>query len=261
MEYLGSTLEAIAAEKAGIFKPGVPAVIGEPDPHIRAVLSEHALRAGACSVRVVAEETEVTNLRVGPAGTSFSLDALGERATVITPLIGRHQASNFAFTLALLDAAGPPFRTSLSEATDAVGQLRLPGRFQREGKIIYDVAHNADGARTLAASLASVDAERPVVAVLCVLGDKDWRGMMDALSAVVDGFILTDAPTAPRSRAWSLGEAGRYAQERGYRVTLQPSFDGALRLALAESGTVLITGSFHTVGDAMAALAATPAPG
>ena len=83
----------------------------------------------------------------------------------------------------------------------------LPGRFQCTGPWIFDVAHNADGARTLAASMKSVGHDSPVVALLCVLGDKDWRAMMDALSGSVDHFVLTDAPTAPRSRAWSLTQA------------------------------------------------------
>jgi dihydrofolate synthase/folylpolyglutamate synthase len=261
MEYLGDTLEAIAREKAGIFKKDVPAVIGEPDPHIRTLLAEHARAVGASDVRIVAEESEVRDLEVLPRGTQFTLDALKDSQRINTPLVGRHQAANFAFTVTLLDAAGAPFATPLKDAARSVANVSLPGRFQRDGKIIFDVAHNADGARTLAASLASVAAPGPVVAVLCVLGDKDWRGMMDALAAEVDVYVLTDAPTAPKSRAWSLTEAAAYAEQRGYAARVEPDFGLALDVALATGETVLITGSFHTAGDAMARLAVSPLTG
>jgi dihydrofolate synthase/folylpolyglutamate synthase len=261
MEYLGPTLEAIASEKAGIFKAGAPAVIGEPDPVIREQLAAAARRAGASSVRIVAEEMVAGDVELTARGTRFTLRALGDEQVIETPLVGRHQAANFAFTLALLDAAGDPFRVSLAESAANVHAVRLPGRFQRVGKWIFDVAHNPDGARTVAGSLAAVEKEHPVVAVLCVLSDKDWRAMMDALAPVVDEFILTNAPTAPESRAWSIGDVAAYAKERGYFVTPTDNFDEALARADARGGTVLVTGSFHTVGDAMARLQVSPLTG
>ena len=261
MEYLGPTLRAIAGEKAGIFKPGAPAVIGEPEPEVRGWLAAEAHRLGATPVRVVADEMQVAGIEVSGHGTRFHLRALGDESMVETPLIGRHQAANFAFTLALLDAAGDPFRVSLRDAVATVAGVRLPGRFQRVGKWIFDVAHNADGVRTVAESLDSVEHERPVVALLCVLVDKDWRAMMDALSTVVDRFVLTNAPTAPASRAWSLAEALAYATERGYRAVAITDFDAAVQRADADGATVLATGSFHTVGDAMARLQVSPLTG
>ena len=258
MEYLGSTLEAISGEKAGIFKAGRPAVIGEPDPAVRGWLARDAHAAGATSVRVACEEMTISGLSVSVHGTRFRLAALGGDQVVQTPLIGRHQASNFAFTLALLDAAGAPFAVSLRDAAQAVSAVWLPGRFQCTGPWIFDVAHNADGARTLAASMKSVGHDSPVVALLCVLGDKDWRAMMDALSGSVDRFVLTDAPTAPRSRAWSLTQALDYATMQGYVASAVPDFGEALQMAESLGATVLVTGSFHTVGDAMARLQVSP---
>jgi dihydrofolate synthase/folylpolyglutamate synthase len=261
MEYLGPTLEAIAGEKAGIFKRGIPAVIGEQDAEIRGWLARDAQRAGASVVRIAPEEMQVSDLEVFARGTRFRLRALGDERVIETPLVGRHQAANFAFTLALLDAAGDPFRVSLAEAAESVASVRLPGRFQRVGRWIFDVAHNADGVRTLAASLAEVAIEHPMVALLCVLGDKDWRGMMDSIAPAVDHFILTDAPTAPPSRAWSLADALAYAREKGYRADAIADFDDALHRAGSEGSTVLVTGSFHTVGDAMARLQVSPLTG
>ncbi|MGH9420539.1 MAG: glutamate ligase domain-containing protein, partial [Thermoanaerobaculia bacterium] len=125
----------------------------------------------------------------------------------------------------------------------------------------FDVAHNADGARTLASSLRQVELDRPVVALLCVLGDKDWRSMIDSLALAVDRFVLTNAPSAPASRAWSLTEARAHAESRGYEVQVIPSFDEALARVGKAGGVVLVTGSFHTVGDAMARLQVSPSIG
>jgi dihydrofolate synthase/folylpolyglutamate synthase len=261
VEYLGSTLEKIAGEKAGIFKAAVPAVIGEPDPEVRAWLARDARAAGASPVRLVVEESEATLFSLSGDGTRFRMRALGDERTVETPLIGRHQADNFAFTLALLDAAGGPFAVPLIEAAMSVRSVRLPGRFQRVGNWIFDVAHNPDGARTLAESIGAIADEQPVVVLLCVLADKDWRAMIDALAPVAARFVLTNAPTAPASRAWSLKEAAAYATSRGYSVKAEPDFDHALMFAETDGATVLVTGSFHTVGDAMMRLQVSPLTG
>ena len=261
MEYLGDTLEAIAAEKAGIFKKGVPAVVGETDPCVREVLAGHARAAGAQTIRIVSDEASISERRLGVQGTRFRLRALGDERVVETPLIGAHQADNFAFTLILLDAAGDSFRVPLSEAVASAAGIRLPGRFQRTGRWIFDVAHNPDGVRTLASSLALVAHDEPVVAVMCVLGDKDWRAMLDILAPMVTRFILTDAPTAPPSRAWRLAEAVEYARGREYVVHGEPDFGAALTRAQRDAGTIVVTGSFHTVGDAMARLQVSPLTG
>ena len=257
-EYLGATLEEIAAEKAGIFKPGVPAVVGERDPSVRALLAELARGAKAAPVRVVADETEVAVARVSAEGTEFTLSgALGARR-LRTPLAGEHQAANAALALTMLDAAGPGYALPADEAAQALRRVRLPGRFHRAGRFIFDVAHNPDGARVLAATLCAVGPERPVLALLSVLGDKDWRGIMAALAGAVHAFLLTTAPTAPASRAWRLDEALAHAQASGWRAEAEADFDRALARAEAWPGTVLVTGSFHTAGDAMARLQINP---
>ena len=256
MEYLGHTLEAIALEKAGIFKPGRPAVIGEPDAAICHVLSARATELGATPF-LVRDHVKVDDIVVTAAGTSVTLEMTGERHRLHTPLAGRHQAHNLAFTLALLKAAGPMYRFSLKQAAPLLSGVTLPGRFQRADKYIFDVAHNADGVRVLAETLAAVRPARPLTAVFCALKDKEWRDMLSALRPVVDSFVLTDAPTAPESRAWNLGEAGDYVRQLGANVETVASFDDALRQAEGAS-TVLVTGSFHTVGDAMARLQVSP---
>jgi dihydrofolate synthase/folylpolyglutamate synthase len=257
-EYLGTTLDEIAFEKAGIFKPGIPAVIGEPDERIRALLGDHASRAGAASIRIAAEEVRLARIDVDGLGTTCEIAWRGEHAVLRTPLAGLHQAANLAFALVMLDAAGPPFGVSLEHAARHLGGVHIPGRFQRVGRFIFDVAHNPAGASVLARTIRSVAPPEPITAVLCVLRDKDWREMMRTLDAVASRFILTMAPTAPASRAWDLDEVLAYAREIGAEAEAIPEFEDALARARAGEGTVLVTGSFHTVGDAMTLLQVSP---
>jgi dihydrofolate synthase/folylpolyglutamate synthase len=253
-EYLGTTREQIAFEKAGIFKPGRPALIGEPDAEIRELLARHARTAGATPIRSVAEDAPVSDIVVEPTGgTSFTMG--GQRFH--TGLAGAHQASNTALALLMLEAAGgvPP------KAADVLPTVTLPGRFQRVGRYIFDVAHNPDGATVLARTLQAVAPPRPVVAVVAVLADKDWRGILTALSASVDHFVLTSAPTAPESRAWRPEDAVTFAREQKWSADLEHDFARALARGESAGGTVLVTGSFHTVGDAMTNLQVSPLAG
>ena len=91
-EWLGTTREAIAPEKAGIYKPGRAAVVGEPDEGIRALLASEARRRGAAPVRIVAEEGVAEDIAVAGDGTRFTWVRGGARLAVHTGLAGRHQA-------------------------------------------------------------------------------------------------------------------------------------------------------------------------
>ena len=256
MEYLGDSLEKIAAEKGGIFKRGRPAVIGERIGRLRHVLEGCAKAAGATPV-IVADLIDVRSVDVSTRGTSATLAMGTELRRLHTPLTGRHQADNLAFTLALLDAAGPRYRFTLEQAEAPLRDVKLPGRFQRVGKHIFDVAHNADGAAVLAETLFDVRPPRPIAAVFCALKDKDWREMLFSLSDAIDRFVFTNAPTAPASRAWNLEEVAQEAALHPTPFEVEPDFDRALERA-STAATVVVTGSFHTVGDAMARLQVSP---
>ena len=192
---------------------------------------------------------------VTPYGTEFTRGGASWR----TPLLGAHQAANATVALAALDLLPPALRPNASEMNKGLAEVHLAGRFQRWGRFIFDVAHNPDGARTLARTLAAVEPPRPVVALLSVLADKDWRGIMSELGPVVDRFVLTHAPTAPASRTWSIPEPLAFAREHGWAAEVSRDFGRALELAAGGGGTVLVTGSFHTVGDAMQRLEVNPA--
>lgn len=256
-DYLGGTREEIAFEKAGIFKVGVPAVIGDPDADIRALLAKHARARGADPVLVVYDRQMLSGISVTSAGTSFSLGGQLLR----TPLLGAHQAANAAVAIEMLRQLPTAWIPTSDEISLGLSRVSLPGRFQRWGKYIFDVAHNPDAAAVLAAAMAAVEPPRPVVAVFSVLADKDWRSIMDTLAPVVDRFILTNAPTSPPSRTWNIPDPMGYALSRGWHAEVLRDFDRALHRGAEWGATVLITGSFHTVGDAMSRLEVSPTGG
>jgi dihydrofolate synthase/folylpolyglutamate synthase len=228
-EYLGPTLEHVAREKAGIAKSGVPFVIGEPDPAIAALLETTARDAAALPIRV------------GPTVTYAGRLALR----------GPHQRRNAAVAEAALAALPAPWRPSADAVARGFARARLPGRCDRHGRWLFDVAHNPDGVRVLLAALAADPPRRPLHALVCVLGDKDWKAMLGELRRRVDVLWLTDAPSAPAARAWDLAAVGRFM---GPDAHVEPDFGRALAGVVEGAGTALVCGSFHTVGDAMARL-------
>jgi dihydrofolate synthase/folylpolyglutamate synthase len=274
-EFLGTTREEIAREKAGIFKPGIAAVIGEPDRSIATELAGCASAARATPIIVVRDAFSIAEVGVSASGTVFDLRSTDGRrgsdggwvpprrelSRLVMPLVGRYQASNATTAIAMVDAAGPEFALAGEQLREALRQVRIPGRFHRVGKVIFDVAHNPDGAEVLAETVRAVAPARPVIALVTVLGDKDWRGIISALRPVVDRIILSTAPTAPASRRWDLQSVDR--ELRGTRSPIETiaDFDAALERALSLGETVVITGSFHTVGDAMARLQVDPLAG
>jgi dihydrofolate synthase/folylpolyglutamate synthase len=217
-------------------------------------LAERAVLAGASLVRCVDHEMRFDDVRVDDQGTTCTIEWKGERQTLRTPLAGRHQTANLGFSLLMLDAAGPPLATSLAAAAPWLASVRIAGRFQHRGQFIFDVAHNPAGIDVLVQTIAAVAPPQPIAVVLCVLRDKDWRGMIRRLSPVASRFVLTNAPTAPASRAWDLDDALAFARSAGLAADAVPSLARALDHAKAIASTVVVTGSFHTVGDAMALL-------
>lgn len=257
-EYLGSTLSAIAVEKAGIFKRGAVAVIGETDPHVQAVLRAQAARVGASAIEVIGETFSVRDISVDSLGTTFTHEFGSTSERLRTALTGVFQAGNAAVALAMLRCSGGVWAEAAQHPARALAAVQLAGRFHRVGPYIFDVAHNPDAVQTVAANLRNLSPAEPVVAVVSVLRDKDWRGMLQALAGVTQHIVLTNAPTAPESRAWDGEEALAWANAHGLNVSLERDFDCALASARQLGATVLVTGSFHTAGDAMERLQVDP---
>jgi dihydrofolate synthase/folylpolyglutamate synthase len=258
-EWLGDSIDAIAGEKGGIFKERRPAVIGERDPAIGALLSRIAAAREADPIVMATDRGEISAVETTAEGTSFRIDS-AQPLVVRTPLLGAHQAGNAVTALAALDAAGLAAWPE-GGGVLAIPNVALPGRFQRVGRWIFDVAHNPSGAEVLVETLLAVSPRRPLVALLGVLGDKDWRGIMRVLARVVDAVVVTRPPSAPDSRVWDVDEARAFARTLAWRVVAERNFDTALSRADELGSTTLITGSFHTVGDAMVRLQVNPLAG
>ncbi|HLB55173.1 MAG TPA: Mur ligase family protein [Gemmatimonadales bacterium] len=241
-KYLGETLAEIAREKAGIAKPGVPFVVGETRPEIVAVLEAEADRADG------ADKAEV---RVVPPGWLYD----GPLA-----LRGAHQRRNAAIAEAVLEALPSRYRPGRAAIREAFGSVTLPGRLDRRGKWLFDVAHNPDGMAALCAAVEEGDVapKRPIHALVSILGDKAWPEMLVRLDRVVDRGILTVAPSAEGGRRWDpdwLRQWLRDPHRPPAHATWQliPDFREALGRVQEGAATVLVTGSFHTVGDVMEA--------
>ncbi len=253
-EYLGDTPEAIAAEKAGILKPGVPAVAGPMGERPLAVVEATARAVGA-PLRVLGRDPVVESISADRGGTTFVYrsEALPDGHAFRTPLVGAHQAVNAGLAVAAVESSGA--RPVPDRIAAALADLRWPGRFdvrtRTDGTWVFDVAHNPAGARQLAATLAQVTLPRPRVCVVGILGDKPWREMLDPVLSGTSAAVFTVPPSAPPSRRWDPHEAR--AAVPGHRVEVEPEFPAALRRAreLAGDGTVVVTGSSHTVGDAL----------
>jgi len=213
---------------------------------------------GAHPIVVVDEEYEIGNVEVSSRGTAFTLDDDGDPRPITTPLIGAYQARNTTVAIATVAALGEEFLPAPSEISRALSGVFLPGRFQRHGKIIFDVAHNPAGARAIAENMRALNPPHPRTALLAVLADKDWQGIIRELGPVVDRFLLTNAPSAPPERRWDPAAARGFAKSEGFDADLEPDLDAALARGEESSETLIVTGSFHTVGDAMSRLQVSP---
>ena len=257
-DYLGSTLNEIALEKAGIVKSGVPLLTAEPDARIRSVLSATCDSLSASFIHVPSEPGSMS-VDVREHHTAFDVSTVAwGRLRLQTPLPGEHQAVNGALAVALLERMPPHFRPDRTALVQGIVRVNWPGRVQvehLEGRTwVFDIAHNTAGAAALASVLGRLQLRRPIVALTAVLGDKDWREMLPPLFARADHAVLTQAPSAPLARRWDPHAA---VTETGSGIAeIRTDFDDALHRAreLAGSGTIVVTGSAHTVGDALRAL-------
>jgi dihydrofolate synthase/folylpolyglutamate synthase len=251
MDWLGPDVEAIAREKAGIFRGGRPAICGMADPP--SSLVEVAAGQGA-RLSVAGRDFRGEQRRDGR--WDFH-DAHGSLAGLPAPALeGVAQVGNAATALAALrqlDARLPLSRAAIEAGLRSV---RLAGRFQRipgEGGVewVLDVAHNADAAAVLAASLERQPARGRTIAVCGMLADKDVVAVVAALRDRVDHWI---AATTDGPRGLEDAELAAMAAGAGVTMARGGAVRDAMRVAAARAAPgdrILVFGSFHTVGPAL----------
>jgi dihydrofolate synthase/folylpolyglutamate synthase len=240
MDRLGSTLGAIASEKAGILKTGVPAFTTETRAAAIAAIRRKARDVRAPLVRVAA-----SGVRSGER-TSFAWE--GRRYSVPAP--GAFQAENAALALSLARRALVQFDPA--KAARGLAAARVPGRLEvvrRRPLWIVDVAHNPFAARAAAGALRAFPARRTI----CVFGasrDKDWKAMIAALAPAVDFWICTQSNNP---RAAEAGELLR-AVKTGVSAPGVACAAELASLLARPADRVLVTGSFYVAGEALFSL-------
>ncbi|MBI5137048.1 MAG: bifunctional folylpolyglutamate synthase/dihydrofolate synthase [Nitrospirae bacterium] len=250
--YLGTTVDQVAREKAGIIKPGVPVVTGARGVAL-AVIRERARELGA-PLYVLGRDFGTTRAH------RFSYHGIRTNYHGLTlGMVGAHQRGNAALALAALElffprgvaAAEPVVAKALAGATWA-GRLE---RVVEHPPVVLDCAHNPAGAEVLGRHLAGHPHPGPLWLVLGVLADKDLDGIVAPLAPHAAHVILT----APASdRAGQPAEQARVVARRHGEVRAVPGVAAAVERAMAEArdagGWVCVAGSVYTVGEARAHL-------
>ncbi|MGA1079328.1 MAG: bifunctional tetrahydrofolate synthase/dihydrofolate synthase [Steroidobacteraceae bacterium] len=249
-EWLGSSVEAIGREKAGIFREGRPAVFGSRDMP-RSILA-CATQVGARLARLGVDYDYVE----GPEDWTFVGPGCRREGLPVPALAGPVQLANAACALAALAAAEPRVLVSDDAVRAGLLAVELPGRFQvihRKGcQWILDVAHNPAAARVLADNLAGSPVRGRTFAVMGLLQDKDAGGVLEALRKVVDVWILCGLPgERGRSAAALSAIASDLGLEHVEVAHLHEGLTTAGTLAI-EGDRVVVAGSFHVVGPALA---------
>jgi dihydrofolate synthase/folylpolyglutamate synthase len=266
--YLGHDLESIAGEKAGIIKPGATAVLADQPLAAAEQLVRHAVEFEATVARE-GVEFGVVSREIAVGGQQVELQGLSRRyPEVFIPLHGEHQAHNAATALAAVEAflgAGPGgISLDLESVQEAFSRVTSPGRLEvvrRSPTIVVDAAHNPAGAQVIAEAIDETFRFQRLVGVVSVMGDKDVRGILEALEVVMDEIVVTENDS---QRAMPAAELAGVAEGvfGADRVHVQADLPAALEeaITLAESGDditragVLVAGSVVTAGNARALL-------
>jgi dihydrofolate synthase/folylpolyglutamate synthase len=250
---LGSTVEQVAREKAGIIKAGATALVQDPNPDALPSIEARAELVGA-SLLLNGRDFRLVDHRPAVGGQQIAVAGVrGVYGDLLVPLHGAHQALN---ALSAMVAAEVFMGQQLDEDTlrEALAGATSPGRVEvasRHPLVVLDGAHNPDAARALAEALPEAFVWRHLHLVIAVLEPKDVAGIVTALAPRTTRAYAA-ANSNPRSRsAADLAQACRAA--RIGEVEEHPSVGAALeaaRAAAAEDDLILVTGSLYTVADA-----------
>lgn len=260
---LGSTREAIAREKAGIFRRGRPALVSAADAGALAELRAAAAAAGA-EFHDAAREISVRRVSTDLDGTDFDIATPGLEARLRTPLAGRHQAWNAALALRGAELLAPELPgVSAETAARALAAVRWPGRLERLAlpggrAVLLDGCHNPDGAESLARFLDDAGLAGRCPLVFGAMADKDVEGIAAALfPRMAEVILVAAAPPRGASPEELLVRTGAFAR----KARTAPDARAALERLAGEPGgegrpPIIVAGSLYLVGEARAVLVA-----
>jgi dihydrofolate synthase/folylpolyglutamate synthase len=262
-EFLGDTLEKIAAEKAGIFKRGVPAIVAAQSRDVLAVLERQAARLHA-PLKIAGEDWTATEER----GRLVYQDETGLLDLPAPKLYGRHQFENAGLAIAALRAI-PRFKISPAAFEAGLVKADWPARLHRlgQGRLVelvpagselwLDGGHNPDGGRAIAAALADLEerVSRPLVLIVGMLASKDCEGFLRNFTGLARRLIAVPVPRAEKGlSAEAVADAARaIGLAATSRDNLDEALDAARKLDLDPPPRILITGSLYLAGEVLRA--------
>lgn len=246
-EFLGDTVEKIAATKAGILKPGCEAVLYPNAPGVKAVIREKCAALGV--PLTVADPDAIETLSRDLDGQRLRRGGL----ELWLPLLGDHQRYNTAVVLAVVEVLRRRgWRISDRNVQDGIAAVSWPGRFELLGRdplFVLDGGHNPQCMEALLASAETYLAGRPLTVITGVLADKDYAGMYDRTAALADRYF-TVTPSNPRAlsaedlAAW----LSRYAKPAEPCASAAEAVNRALS-ATPRDGAVLAYGSLYLAAE------------
>jgi dihydrofolate synthase / folylpolyglutamate synthase len=262
-QYLGASLEEIAAEKAGIIRSGVPVLLGPLPQAADQVTQEKALQAGAPLVRL----QEYAQVSYGSRVDGFQRFGLKtpsrSYADLGAPLRGPQQVLSSSLAVVSAELLQSQWGSiSPAQIQDGVRQTRWPGRIQvvrERPRLILDGAHNPDAAENLAAFLEQAFPGGDLLIIFGAMRDKDFRTFGERLFPLARRVFLTHSSNS-RSATLAMLEAA-FIPTQGEKMFALPSLEAALAEAMRQAqpdSWVVLTGSLYLVGEAMSLLGVDP---
>ena len=259
MAQLGPTLSRIAEEKAGIFKPGIPAISVVQDPEAEVVLKRVAEKVGApfdVTGKTIEFSYRFESSRMqGPHNRVCLTTANSKFEHLAVPLLGEHQAINCGLALAVIDRLKQRgIAISDARAMEGLARTQVAGRMEmlsQTPRVVADGAHNA---ASLDAMMRAIGQHIPYDSMVVIFGccaDKDVSGMLERVTHGADKVIFTKVDNIRSSDPNEL--AARYTELYGKMAQVAPTLSDALAIAyraVTKEDLICITGSFYLVGEA-----------
>ncbi|MBV8066806.1 MAG: bifunctional folylpolyglutamate synthase/dihydrofolate synthase [Candidatus Eremiobacteraeota bacterium] len=220
-EVLGSTLEAIALEKAGIAKRGVPLVIATVPAAAQRAIERYAAQVGAPVIHVADVVRIELEDAAHPLQQTLAVKSAPGFYRITLPALGVFQRANAATAIAVLERLGAELRPSVEQLARGFAAIEIPGRMEliaRNPAVVFDIAHNAEKAESLVASLRERFADRRIHYVVAIGETKDARRIIEILRALPSTFTFTSfsvegrraiSPAHLAAMAESIGAWGR----------------------------------------------------
>jgi dihydrofolate synthase/folylpolyglutamate synthase len=256
MERLGNTIQEISETKSGIIKPGSIVVSSKQSREALEVL-EKVANSRAESFKLESRDFSVNDFEATAIGQVVSVAGLaGYYGPFNAPVFGVHQAQNLAVAIAAVEAflGGGELEIVDDVLRSAVSDVSSPGRLQlikTDPPLLLDGAHNPAGALTLASTLKTEFSDKPLIALVAVLAEKDAEGLLANLSGIFERAVITQS-TSSRSMPLADLEAVSSLALGQDVVGFSDFRAGLLRaqeLASELDGMVVVTGSITLVGD------------